>query len=162
MAVLRKEVKCDGRGVDAPARRTQEFVAPMPPNPNITPLQRFFAKVQITDYCWLWTGTANPRYGTIRVNKITHYCHRWIYEQVVGPIPTGYDIDHLCRYTLCVNPDHLEAVTHGENIRRGANVRAFCPKGHPYAGDNVGYHKRGGRWCRACDRARQLRKPVRP
>lgn len=89
---------------------------------------RLMAKVdKREDGCWIWTGTKNgTHYGQIRVMGITspQLVHRVSYELFVGKIPAGYDVDHLC-YTedkisnrLCCNPDHLEAVTHQENIQR--------------------------------------------
>lgn len=70
--------------------------------------------------CWEWNGSVHKvGYGTINME----YAHRVIYEREVGPIPDGYDIDHLCRNKLCVNPAHLEPVPHAVNVRRGAQTR---------------------------------------
>lgn len=84
--------------------------------------------------CWVWermvSGTKS-RYGYFRPGtKATdrrYMAHRWIYEQRVGPIPEGFQVDHLCRNTLCVRPEHLEAVTPEENQRR--TRQAVCAKG---------------------------------
>lgn len=68
--------------------------------------------------CWLWNGPDNGWYGLLRVGYKNTYAHRFSYELAHGPIPRGLVIDHTCRMTFCVNPDHLEAVTQGENVRR--------------------------------------------
>ncbi len=86
----------------------------------------------------MWTGKTNGRgYGVVRGGRSDRkhsYVHRWAYEQTVGPIPDGYEIDHTCFTKLCVNPDHLEAVTVGENRRRSAEHygRAFGLWAHRY------------------------------
>lgn len=130
------------------------------------PLQeRFWEKVNKTDTCWLWTGaTHSAGYGVINMcgggeKSRLGYAHRLSYEWLVGPIPSGLHIDHLCRVRNCVRPDHLEPVTMEENIRRGApNPRGLghssqaCPKGHPYSGENLYRTPKGFRNCRACRR----------
>ncbi len=89
------------------------------------------------------------------------YAHRWAYEQARGAIPDGMHLDHLCRNTLCVNPDHLQAVTARENLRRGVGFagtnarKTRCPAGHPYSGDNVYIRPASGsRVCVTCRRQR--------
>lgn len=81
-------------------------------------------KIQFSDSCWLWTGCTNSNggYGRVYLSnpKRSQVAHRYIWEQVVGPIPAGMELDHLCRVRNCVNPDHLEPVTRGENMRRGS------------------------------------------
>ena len=68
--------------------------------------------------CWLWMGCLRNGYGVLMVSKKAEYAHRLSYERFRGSIPAGLDIDHLCRNRACVNPDHLEPVTRGENVRR--------------------------------------------
>lgn len=115
----------------------------------------FWEMVLKTDGCWLWTGpTTNGGYGKIKAKL----AHRLAYEELVGRIPDGLEIDHLCRNILCVRPDHLEAVTHDENMRRatpGANnaAKTHCPKGHAYDATNTFVNRKGSRVCRSCSRA---------
>lgn len=87
--------------------------------------------------------------------------HRVVYEELVGPIPDGLMLDHLCRVRHCVNPEHLEPVTNRENVLRGEGHSAkaaratHCLKGHPYAGENLRILSNGWRRCRACHRERE-------
>lgn len=89
----------------------------------MTPFEtRFWAKVDKGDRngCWLWRGGTNGLgYGHVGRNGRTEYAHRVAYVLAGGEIPAGLVIDHLCRTTLCVRPDHLEPVTHAENHARG-------------------------------------------
>lgn len=74
--------------------------------------------------CWEWTGTKiSNGYAEFSVDGQDVYGHRWSYERFVGPIPDGLVIDHLCNNPGCVNPEHLEPVTNGENVRRGHRRR---------------------------------------
>lgn len=86
--------------------------------------ERFWSRVDVRDpvECWPWTGLKDrDGYGRFRVNaqQKAFGVHRWAYMSLRGPIPEGLVIDHLCRVRHCVNPDHLEAVTNAENVRRG-------------------------------------------
>ena len=115
--------------------------------------------------CWEWQGTKSishsgkgSAYGVVIREGVKPekrvLVHRLVYSMLVGPIPEGLTIDHLCRNTLCVNPVHLEAVTSRENTRRGnspgalAARRGHCAKGHPYS-----TYKRG-RICYTCENSR--------
>ncbi len=126
--------------------------------------QRFDEKVNKTDTCWLWTGAKTKYgYGMIWVGGRYAMAHRYSYERFVGPIPKGLDIDHLCRVIACVNPAHLEPVTHRENLLRGNTVAAahaavtHCPQGHEYTPENTYVSPQGERNCRACGRERDRR-----
>lgn len=80
---------------------------------------KFWERVEITGACWLWRGTVINDYGRVAVGKRLIKAHRRAYELLVGPVPAGLVLDHLCAIKHCVNPDHLEPVTQGENARRG-------------------------------------------
>lgn len=83
--------------------------------------------------CWLWTGAITVRgYGHVRLGGTMHRAHRAVYRAVRGDIPQGLELDHLCRVLACVNPGHLEPVTHLENVRRGLRAvkQQICRRGH--------------------------------
>lgn len=134
-----------------------------------TASDRFWSKVEKGSDCWLWKAALSiGGYGTFHVSggntvtkgRVRVYAHRWAYEQVKGPIPDGLELDHLCRTRNCVNPDHLEPVTHAENHERRAgfktgpyNVGDSCKRGHPRTPENTGINVYGYRYCRPCARA---------
>lgn len=125
-------------------------------------LERFWSKVEKTDYCWEWKAAKTPKgYGQFNIDKVVLRAHRVAYELVVGPIPDGLTIDHLCRNPSCVNPDHLEPVTNRENTLRGSNFiaqhakKTHCPHGHEYTEENTYRKPRGGRECLTCKRRRR-------
>lgn len=115
--------------------------------------------------CWEWPGATNGvGYGVVgRGGKSGSNCyvHRVVYEHLVGQIPAGLVLDHLCRNRICANPAHLQPVTHQVNLTRGegpsgANARKTkCPQGHPYDLMNTYYEPGGARKCRACAREYQ-------
>ena len=124
---------------------------------------RFWAEVQRggPDECWNWTGyVERGGYGVIAAGSSAVKAQRWkahrlSYTLLVGEIPEGMTIDHLCFNTVCVNPSHLEVVTLSENARRSRRSqflrsKTHCPQGHPYAGDNLVIRPNGNRKCREC------------
>lgn len=124
--------------------------------------ERFAEKVAPRESgCVEWTGALNPNgYGQFYASRGKYVkAHRWAYENQVGPIAGDLPLDHLCRNRKCVNVEHLEPVTQRVNLLRGETVTAshaeatHCPKGHPYAGDNL-YRYPGTNWrrCKTCRR----------
>lgn len=115
--------------------------------------------------CWLWTGAigaGGSGYALMTRRQVVHRVHRWTYEHLVGAIPAGLEIDHLCRVTRCVNPAHLEPVTHRENVRRHFAQFATCKWGHPWDAANTYVRpSTGRRECRACNRQNQRRLALR-
>ena len=114
---------------------------------------RFFDKVQeVESGCWEWSAAVvNKGYGKFNERKgRAVYAHRWCYEFMVGPIPDGLQLDHLCRNTICVNPDHLDPVTNRVNTLRGNKVQNTCLRGHTFTPENTYIRPNGRRTCRAC------------
>lgn len=110
--------------------------------------------------CWVWTAARSGRgyasgggYSAFHFEGRLTSGHRASYVIHRGPIPDGMTIDHLCRNTLCVNPEHLEAVANKVNIQRGAALVTHCPQGHEYTVANTytrpGTNHRDCRRCRA-------------
>jgi len=123
--------------------------------------------------CWLWTGSHDKDgYGRAYFQKKMKMAHRVCYEFFIGPIPKDKELDHVCRVRCCVNPSHLEPVTHAENMRRSdintqrvvrsnkerAKARTHCPQGHPYSGANLYIPAGGERRCRICNKHAQQRR----
>jgi hypothetical protein len=125
----------------------------------------------VEDDCILWEGAVDrhgygrtSNYYTEQPSKRTRLAHRMAYGEVVGSIPDGMELDHLCEVRLCVNPAHLEPVTRAENQRRRRERRTHCKNGHEVAGDNVyewknkqGHVRKGCRTCRAAASSRYER-----
>jgi hypothetical protein len=125
-----------------------------------SPVARFWSKVLITPGCWFWTGVTNGAYGRFRIGKKRVYAHIYSYELHHGPVPPGLEVRHRCHQPLCVNPWHLIAGTHAQNMadlaeRRLAEVRPICNAGHSRAEHGT---FRGTKFvCLACERARTKR-----
>ena len=109
--------------------------------------------------CTVWIGATNTvGYGVVTVDGRQELAHRVAYEDAYGPIPEGLVLDHLCRVRNCVKPEHLEAVTHAENIRRGRRDRGLqvgdtCNNGHAIASAEGLYERPSGKTeCMECRR----------
>lgn len=122
--------------------------------------ERFWAKVAVTPSCWLWVAYRDPNgYGRVAMGDGPRLAHRVAYEALVGAVPDGLDLDHLCRVRNCVNPDHLEPVSHAENMRRGEFAqRDHCARGHEYTPENTKLNDKGHRYCRTCAYERDARR----
>lgn len=134
-------------------------------------LQRLLARIEIdaVQGCWVFQGTtATNGYGTIGAampdgTRKTFLTHRVAYEGMVGRIPAGLELDHLCRNRACCNPDHLEPVTRSVNTLRGDSPalarqrrlsRTHCIRGHAFEGENLRFTSDGVRLCVECSRQR--------
>jgi HNH endonuclease len=144
----------------------------------VDPVMRFWKYVDAEGDCWVWIGAISNEtgYGNFRQGKSEDYAqigaHRFAWQLLVGPIPEGLQIDHLCRNRACVNPDHLEVVTVKVNRERAIGSRdhhirigSTCPRGHDRNPGNVYYRDNGYPECRVCRRvlqkaARQRRREV--
>ncbi len=112
--------------------------------------------------CWLWTAGRNADgYGWFKAEQGAVLAHRYAYERLIGPVPDGRQLDHLCRVRHCVNVfGHIEPVTCRENVLRGTGLaadaarRTHCINGHPFDEQNTIRRRSGRRDCRACGRAR--------
>ncbi len=115
--------------------------------------------------CWTWLGNQTSNgYGKWQrgPGHKEKAVHRTVYQHYKNEkIPTGLQLDHLCRNRICCNPDHMEVVTPSENTKRQDHKerrKTHCPKGHEYNEENTRVTNAGKRQCRACDRLRQARR----
>ena len=132
---------------------------------------RFWAKVDKSQGCWIWTACRNSKgYGlfTFKLHgkHVRRGAHRVAYLMTFGRIEKGLELDHLCRNRRCVNPSHLEQVTHHENLMRGQTITAIhaakthCKHGHEFTPDNTFYKKGKPKYrnCRQCYRGYTIRR----
>lgn len=142
----------------------------------VAPEVRFMKKVCVAESgCWEWIGFCNND-GYAMFSKSKHEyvsAHRWAYQHFVGPIPAGLEIDHTCNVRNCVNPAHLEPITHQENVKRGVvrgsyknhiligqynAAKTHCRNGHEYTPENTVLDAHNGaRRCRICEKAKAAR-----
>ena len=133
------------------------FLEPM------TPLERRIAeRIVVEDHdgwdCWIWQGRKTHNgYARFSFASRDQGVYNLMYEILIGPIPEGLELDHLCKRPACVNPFHCEPVTHRENLMRGngptaVNARkTHCIHGHRLTAENLLPDSRGKRECRACN-----------
>jgi hypothetical protein len=121
----------------------------------------FWVRVQLVNGCWLWIGSQKPTgYGLARVDGRTRRVHQVLYQIMIGEIPEGLELDHTCRNPSCINPTHLEPVTHQVNMSRGRLAsQTHCVNGHEYTPENTYIRPKtvASRDCRIC-RADRVRK----
>lgn len=123
--------------------------------------RRTLSRILVDDGCWIWTGTIDKAndHGLMWNGKATVPAHRLVYEWLVAPVAPELQLDHLCRNSPCVRPDHMEPVTPKVNQNRGKaadhwRAKTHCPYGHPYDETNTRISKAGSRCCRICERKR--------
>lgn len=141
---------------------------------KVPAVERFWSKIERTPTgCWEWRAGRLPDvghppsstgYGRFWTGDRFMLAHRWAYELLVGPIPAGLTLDHLCRNPPCVNPSHLEPVTQAENIRRGMPYRTSKPQrtrckfGHEFIEGSYTVRPDGVFRCTRCVRDRADRR----
>ena len=131
------------------------------------PVERVLSRIEkIPDAgCWIFMGSLCKGYGQVRCGSTTRRTHRIVYESLVGPIPEGRQLDHVCRVRSCCNPSHLRVVTNRENMMAPGSLAlpriyanaTHCLHGHELSGTNL-YLYRGKRQCRTCRHRRDQNK----
>lgn len=126
----------------------------MPPRSDA--LARFHEKYEVeASGCWVWTASRYRNgYAYLWDGERNVIAHRFSYERLVGRIPDGMEIDHLCNVRACVNPQHFELVDHAENRRRSRERKTHCSRGHEFTEEST-YWFRGNRYCRTCRAANE-------
>ena len=141
---------------DSRGNTVRRYKPSLPSDRVIKAIRRFHAAVRHSSGCWEWTRARNADgYGVFWSGDRVVVAHRFAYEAFVGEIPDGLELDHLCRNRGCVNPAHLEPVSHRLNVMRGHTIPARnaaktrCPK----CDGAYTVSATRGRYCKACKRA---------
>lgn len=132
-------------------------------------IETLLARTENVNGCWIWQGALKTNgYGVATYLGKQEYIHRLVYKLMVGSIPNGSEIDHLCNVRSCCNPEHLQVATHEHNMALGVSRRTTCRNGHEWSEENTYTtkvkRKQGGyrlqRYCRLCrcEHQKQLRK----
>ena len=124
-------------------------------------IPRIAAKIDSTADCWLWTASKKLNgYGQYNTGGRNWNAHRLVYLLSGRSVDYGIELDHLCNVRECVNPHHLEPVSHAVNVRRAADRVTACVRGHEYTTRNT-YLWGGMRHCRACRAERNRNRSTR-
>lgn len=116
-------------------------------------------KIDFGPDCWLWMGATQSRgYGSVVIDGHGWLAHRAVWTYLVGEIPDGLTLDHLCLVKRCVNPLHIDVVSAVENKRRETSSRTHCLRGHALSGNNLRINGNGHRSCRECARQSNARR----
>lgn len=167
LALMVATVDRTKRGLDPAASAPQGLTPQIKAVYDAWP-DRFRSKVILGAGCWLWTACKDRRgygrFGRTGRGTGTAHAHRYAWELTHGPIAARMDIDHLCRNPSCVRPDHLEPVSRGANIRRGAasNVAGWCRSGrHPWVHATILVESNGTKRCLPCRREHEHERTIR-
>lgn len=142
---------------------------------NTKILTRLFETIKVSNEhfyngspCWDWQKSLNSDgYGQMQIDFFRAKAHQWMYSLFVENVPKGKEVDHLCKRRNCVNPAHLEAVTHRENVLRGSSpsardaAKTHCSNGHLLTVCTVRPSMAGVRWCEPCTRQRSRERYLR-
>lgn len=131
---------------------------------NASAKDRLLARVGAPDSngCWPWLGGTRPNgYGTFAVKRDGNWsqttAHRIAYQSFIGPIPEGFEVDHVCRNRACCNPEHLEAVPLQVNRKRRNDAKTHCAQGHAFTPENTYWYRgKDGYLCRQCNICRRF------
>lgn len=131
-------------------------------------IERFMARsVPVESGCWEWQGALSPRgYGSMKMHNTSYAAHRVSWALFRGEPDPRLVIDHLCRNTSCVHPDHLDLVTQRENLLRAPTsivaqaLKTYCKRGHEFTPENTGIRFRGTYRMRSCRTCEKVRRPL--
>lgn len=143
--------------------RMKRYVITPPRGSTLKERLMFFMVVDHVTGCWNWTANKNQKgYGRVAIDGRLHSAHRVSFEIFNGPLIDGLEVDHVCENRGCINPAHLQQITHASNVRKGNrwNIErpTHCPRGHPFTAPNLGHDHRGWRYCKACASRRHKRR----